>query len=95
VGSLRRYWGIVLTELMVLLIVAGVVMVGVDWLVPDTRLRGLGMLAFIGGLAILIVREIHACVGKAWGAGGRARERQLRLEQSVPNELAVVHEMKR
>jgi hypothetical protein len=84
-----------MVEVMWMLVVAGVMLVGVDWLMPDTRLRGVGMLAFIGGLAILIVREIHACVGKAWAAGGRATERQLRLEQSIPDELAVVHEMKR
>lgn len=40
------------------------------------------------------MKKFDESVGQVWAAGGRARERQMRLEQAAETtELAVVHEM--
>lgn len=82
-----------MVEVTFLLLVVGVVLVAVDWLMPETRLRGLGMVAFCGGLGLAILMRIDACVGKVWAAGGRARERELRLDAAQPADLAAVREL--
>lgn len=82
-----------MVEVMCMLLVAGVVLVGVDWLMPETRLRGVGLLVFCGGLGLAILARIDACVGKAWAAGGRARERQMEFEREQEVQLAAVREL--
>lgn len=82
-----------MVEVMFLLLVAGVVLVAVDWLMPETRLRGIGVLVFCGGMGLAILMRIDACVGKAWAAGGRARERQIELEREQEVKLAAVREL--
>jgi hypothetical protein len=82
-----------MVEVMWLLLVGGAGLVGVDWLMPDTRVRGVGLLVFCCGALLAILMRIDACVGKAWAAGGRARERQLEFERSEQVELAAVREL--
>lgn len=85
----KRFWGIVSVEVTVLLLVAGPVLVGVDWLIPATRLGRLGLTAFCGGIGLLILRRIDAVVGRTWAAGERAGDRRRALEAETPVESAA------
>lgn len=70
-----------------LLIVAGPVLVVVDLLKPETRLRALGLLLFCGGSVLAILMRIDESVGKVWAAGERAGDRRRALEAETPDEL--------
>lgn len=95
VAVLKRCWGIVEAELRWLLLVLGTVLVGVDWLIPETRLGRLGLLVFCGGLGLAIRMWIYNSVGKAWAAGERAGDRRRLLEAETPIEPADEGRQKR
>lgn len=86
---MKRCWGIVEPGLRWSFLVLGPVLVGVDWLIPETRLGRLGLLMFCGGLGMAIRTWIYNSVGRAWSAGERAGDRRRALEAETPVESAA------
>lgn len=94
VRKLREWREVIFQELLVLGFVSAGALVVVDWLAPETRLRGLGLLLGMFSCTALVVMRFGKLVVASWEAGGRAERRRAELEAATkPRPLAAVREV--
>ncbi|HEY3559706.1 MAG TPA: hypothetical protein VGL05_19690 [Kribbella sp.] len=92
--KLREWREVIFQELIILGFASSGVLVGVDWLIPETRLRGVGLLIGMVSCTAVVVRSFQRLVVSTWDAGGRAERRRAELEADREERaLAVVREM--
>lgn len=91
--KLREWREVIYQELMILGFVSAGVLVVADWLAPETRVRGVGLLIGMVACTAWVVRTFRRLVVPTWKAGGRAEQRRAELEAAAAPSLAVVHEM--
>lgn len=94
--KLREWREVIFRELLVLGFVSSGVFVLTDWLIPATRLRGVGLLLGMVCCTAFVVGNFRQLVVKTYDAGGRAERRRAELEAaSQGRPLAVVRDMVR
>lgn len=77
--KVREWREVIFQELMVLGFVSSGVLVGLDWLIPATRLRGVGLLLGMVSCTAVVVRAFRRLVVNTWDAGGRAERRRAEI----------------
>ena len=94
VSKWHEWRDVAVQELLILGFVSSGAFVVLDWLIPDTRLRGVGLLIGMISCTGLLVRKLHQLVGKVWDAGSRAGQRRAELDaESLPRPLSVVRDI--
>lgn len=94
VQKLREWREVIFQELIVLGFVSSGVLIMVDLLAPETRLRGLALFLGMVTCTATVVWIFKRDVVKTWEAGGRAEKRRAELEAAeTPAPLKVVREV--
>jgi hypothetical protein len=93
VRKLREWREVIFRELLILGFISAGVLVLTDWVIPETRLRGVGLLLGMVSCTAFVVGNFRKLVVSTWDAGGRAERRRAELEAaSQRRPLAVVRD---